>query len=80
MAHSPPVIIFTFETTHDALWAEEVAQENGLPAEVAPAPPEVDAKCGLSIRTPATQADRMAEVFRAEGIGFGRVEDPGSGS
>jgi hypothetical protein len=75
-APNPTIIIFTFETTHQALWAEEVAQEQGLPCEVAPAPPEVDAKCGLSIRTPESQADRMAEAFAEEGIEFGRVEAP----
>jgi hypothetical protein len=70
------IIIFTFETTHQALWAEEVAEERGIPAEVAPAPPEVDAKCGLSLRTPESHADRMAAAFTEEGIEFGRVEAP----
>ena len=32
-------IVFTFDTTHHALWAEEVAGEHGIPAEVIPAPP-----------------------------------------
>ena len=76
-ASSSTIVIFTFETTHQALWAEDVAREKGVPHEMAPAPPEVDAKCGLSVRTPAGHADGLAKAFEEEGIEFGRTESPG---
>ncbi len=69
------VVIFTFDTTHNAFWAEEVAQERDIPVETAPAPPEAKAKCGISLRTPLDHADALATAFQDEGIEFGRLEE-----
>jgi|GEM_PF-1005788 len=71
MPASSTIVIFTFETTHQALWAEDVAREKGVPHEMAPAPPEVDAKCGLSVRTPAGHADGLARPSRRKGSSSG---------
>jgi hypothetical protein len=68
------VAIFTFDTTHFAFWAEEVAGEKGIPVETAPAPAEANAKCGISLRTPLSRGDDLAAAFSAEGIEFGRME------
>ena len=59
---------FIFETTHHAMWAEDVAREQTIPAEVVPAPPEADAKCGLALRTEESQADELARALDKEGI------------
>ena len=59
---------FIFETTHHAMWAEDVAREQAIPAEVVPAPPEADAKCGLALRTLDDQADTLAAALEKEGI------------
>lgn len=59
---------FIFETTHHAMWAEDVAREQAIPAEVVPAPPEADAKCGLALRTRESQADELAKELQKEGI------------
>ncbi|NNF25674.1 MAG: DUF3343 domain-containing protein [Gemmatimonadetes bacterium] len=59
---------FIFETTHHAMWAEDVAREQSIPAEVVPAPPAADAKCGLALRTPDSQADQLATALDQEGI------------
>jgi hypothetical protein len=67
-AHGP---IFTFETTHLALWAEDTAHERGIPVDVVPAPPEAKAKCGIALRTPAARTDELAAALRDEGIAFG---------
>lgn len=59
---------FIFETTHHAMWAEDVARDQAIAAEVVPAPPEADAKCGLALRTLETQADELASALDKEGI------------
>ena len=41
--------LLTFDTTHHALLAEQIAHDNGLGAEVTPAPPESEAKCDLAL-------------------------------
>lgn len=66
------VALFTFETTHLAMWAEDVARERSFPAEVVPAPPEARAKCGLALQTLAERAEELAAALREEGIDFQR--------
>lgn len=41
--------VLVFETTHHALWAEQVAREAALAAEVIPAPAAARAKCDLAL-------------------------------
>jgi hypothetical protein len=53
-------MIFTFDTTHHALWAEEIAREAGIPAEVVPAPPAARARCNLALETLPEEAERLA--------------------
>ena len=64
-------LIFTFETTHLALWAEDTAHERGIPVDVVPAPPESKAKCGIALRTPPDRSDELANAMHEEGIAFG---------
>jgi hypothetical protein len=63
--------LFTFETTHMALWAEDTARERGIPAEVVPAPPQAKAKCGLALRTTLARFEELAQALRDEGVSFG---------
>ena len=70
-------LLFTFDTTHLALWAEDTARERSIPAEVVPAPAETKAKCGLALRTMAAHVDELSAVLREEGIAFGTyVREP----
>ena len=50
------------------MWAEEVAQEEGIPVEVISAPEETRDSCGLAIRTFRTHAEALLRVLAAEGI------------
>ncbi len=61
---------FLFETTHHALWAEDVARESGVPAEVVPAPPEARAKCGLSLQCLGVDGPRLERALTDEGVEF----------
>ena len=62
--------IFTFETTHDALWAEEVARARGVPAEVVPAPPAARARCNLALETFPADFEAMRTALREAGVPF----------
>lgn len=64
--------VFTFDTTHHALWAEDVARERNVPSEVIPAPPETNSKCDLALQVPRDRADGLEAAFRDEGIEFRR--------
>lgn len=62
--------LFTFDTTHMALWAEEVAQGAGIPAEVVPAPPEARAKCGLAVATLEKFVNPLSTALADAGVEF----------
>lgn len=63
---------FTFDTTHHALWAEEVAEAHGIPADVVPAPPAARARCNLALETLPDEADNLAAALHEAGVPFGR--------
>jgi len=65
--------LFLFESTTHVFWAEEVAQEEGVPVEVVPAPPGMRDTCGLALRTPHHRASSLEAVLRGEGIPFQRL-------
>ena len=60
--------LFLFDTTHLAMWAEDVARERGIPAEVVSAPPEAKAKCGLALRSVGKHCQILREAMEDEGI------------
>jgi hypothetical protein len=62
--------LFAFDTTHMALWAEEVAQEAGIPAEVVPAPPELEALCSLALLTLADRVEELRGALEEAGVAF----------
>jgi len=69
-AGEPVFSIFTFDTSHHALWAEEVVRERQVPAEVVAAPPESGSKCDLALRTIPDLAPGLRNAFLEEGILF----------
>jgi hypothetical protein len=60
--------LLTFDTTHHALHAEQLAHEAGLAAEVTPAPPESRAKCDLAIEFLPEEEGALIELLEAEGV------------
>lgn len=62
--------VYLFDTTNQAMWAEDVARGRGIPAEVVPAPPEAKDKCGLSLRTTAAHASDLEVAMSEEGIPY----------
>ncbi|HEX6559679.1 MAG TPA: DUF3343 domain-containing protein [Longimicrobiales bacterium] len=62
--------IVVFDTTHHALWAEEVARDKGIAVEVVPAPEGVDAKCGMALEVLEESFEDLQAIFAQEGIPF----------
>jgi len=60
--------VFTFDTTHHALWAEEVAREAGIPVEVVPAPPAARARCNLALETLPDEVRGLEAALTAAGV------------
>lgn len=68
--------IFTFETTHHALWAEEVARDARLPHEVVPAPPEAHAKCNIALETLPEFVGSLEEALADAEVPYRIYEPP----
>jgi len=68
MTDEPSAHVFIFETTHHAMWAEDVAREQAIPVEVVPAPPEGGAKCGIALRIPESRAAELTNALDEERI------------
>jgi hypothetical protein len=68
--------LFTFDTTHHALWAESLALERGLGAEVVPAPAAARARCGLALRVLAEDEAALVSALVEEEVPFGRYAAP----
>jgi hypothetical protein len=62
--------IVVFDTTHHALWAEEVARDQGIAVEVVPAPEGVDAKCGMALEVTPASLEDLKGLLTKEGIPF----------
>ena len=62
--------IFTFDTTHHALWAEEIARERSIPAEAIPAPAAANARCSLALETLPGDVERLSAALEEEGVAF----------
>ena len=64
------VRLLTFDTTHHALLAEQIAHDHGLAAEVTPAPPESGAKCDLALEFLPEEEEMLTSVLRAADVEF----------
>ena len=62
--------ILVFDTTHHAMWAEELAREQGVAVEVVPAPEGVDAKCGMALEVLPESLASLETVLNREGVPF----------
>jgi hypothetical protein len=62
--------ILIFDTTHHALWAEEVARTTGVAAEVVPAPEGTDAKCGLALEVLPDGFPALLPALDSEGVPY----------
>lgn len=62
--------LLTFDTTHHALWAEQLGLEHGLGVQVVPAPADADAKCDLALEFLPEEESALLERLNAESIPF----------
>ena len=67
---------FLFRDTTLLLWAEEVAELEGIPVEVVPAPVESDDLCSLALQTFPKSVSFLESLLKEEGIPFERHPTP----
>jgi|GEM_PF-5534352 len=81
MIHAPDETfrIITYQTTHQAMAAEEVLHDAAIAFEVVPTPEEVSAGCGLAHRLREKDLDAAIAVLRDAGADYDRVVIPTRG-
>jgi uncharacterized protein (DUF58 family) len=62
--------LLVFDTTHHALWAEQLAHEHGLAAEPTPSPPDAGALCDIALEFLPEEEQQIEDVLRSAGIEF----------
>jgi hypothetical protein len=62
--------LLTFDTTHHALWAEQIVAEHRLGAQVVPSPAEANAKCDLAIECLDEDLNELRRALEAAGVPF----------
>lgn len=60
--------VLVFDTTHHALWAEQVARDLGLATEVVPAPAASHARCDLALEFVPAEEPRLLAALDGAGI------------
>jgi hypothetical protein len=60
--------MITFDTTHHALWAEEIAGEHGIPAQPVPAPAEANAQCSIALEVLPGDEERLVALLEEAGV------------
>jgi hypothetical protein len=65
--------LLTFDTTHHALFAEQLAHEHGLAAEPTPAPPDAGALCDIALEFLPEEEEQLVALLhtRASSSGSG---------
>lgn len=75
MTQPNPVVVF--DTTHHALWAEDVARELALGVETVPAPQAAGAGCDLALEVLPEDLDALITAMRERSIAH-RLFTPGA--
>lgn len=70
--------ILVFDTTHHALWAEQLAVERRFGAQVIPAPPDAHARCDLALEVLEEDDDALRAVLDEEGVPYRVYVSPAS--
>lgn len=66
-----PALVVTFDTTSQAMAAEALFQDAGLPGRMIPIPSQITAGCGLAWKTLPEERDALCAALAEAGIAHG---------
>ena len=65
-----PFAVIAFASTEQALAAEAMITQRGLPGRMIPIPSQVSAGCGLAWKAETSEEQVLLDALRETGIGF----------
>ena len=74
MRQSREFLVITFSETTDAMAAEMLIAQEGIPGRIIPIPRRLSAGCGLSFKTEQEWKLRAEEVLKEAGIHWHEME------
>ncbi len=73
MIDRTPKLYVTFHTTDEAMAAERVCRDAGIPGRLVPVPRALTSDCGISFRTEPAYQDRLAALLPESKVHFDRL-------
>ena len=77
MPDNPNTVIFTFESTHQAMAAEDILRLAGIGLEVVPPPPELSPGCGLALQVSVRDLSAACCALTSSGAIWDAVHELG---
>ena len=72
-----PDAVFTFATTHQAMAAEDILREAGVPLEVVPPPRELSPGCGLALKVSLGDVPVARATLEEKGASWDAIHELG---
>ncbi len=69
--------ILTFDTTHHALWAEQIAGAERLGVQVVHSPPDSGARCDLALEVLDDDVAALCSALDTRGVAYRRYAGTG---
>ena len=70
MRRKRPTLVIAFSTTEQALAAEAMFTQRGLPGRTIPIPSQIRAGCGLAWKAEPAQQEILLDALRGAGCGW----------
>ncbi|MCF0110974.1 MAG: DUF3343 domain-containing protein [Erysipelotrichaceae bacterium] len=67
--------VITFPSTMDALNAEQLAKEYGMPGRMIPLPTAISAGCGLCWATEPEHSEKWTEFIKKQSVEYERITE-----
>ena len=71
MRQKAPALVVTFDTTAQAMAAEELFRRDGLPGRMIPIPTRISAGCGLAWKALPEEREPLCAALDAADIAYG---------
>lgn len=63
-------VLYTFDSTSEAMKSEMALAENKTPARLVPLLPEIDAGCGLALRSDKNFYKEVENIFKSNNLSY----------
>ncbi len=74
-----PMAVVLFVNTQAAIRAEQALQAEGIASKLIPVPRELSSECGMALRIPGSEGERVRALLESRRIPFGAIRELAGG-